>query len=157
MRSFDAGTAAGSHLDYREYRALDAIERLGPVSLKQIAGLLAAPKTTLHYMLNKLVGAGYAERATGSRRGTPVFTISPAGRRAVEGAALALLRAPFAQALVAMPEAEVEQCLQAVRSVWERCGAGEVNRALAAEATLIGAGQAEWLRRQPPPGAAPAP
>lgn len=139
VRSFDACIGAViPGMTYSEFRTLVCVSRFGPLSLKHISDIIALPKTTMHYTLNKMEAAGHIERAMGKRKGTPVFTITPTGQAAWEQGSLALLRTPWSSALLTLETEALEHAVIDLRLAWEGLSDAKLEEALRLEAAFVG-------------------
>lgn len=150
MRSVDLTMSAKDQaLDYQDFRALGCVLTHGPITLKQAAEALQLPKTTLHYIMQKLTAASYMERSIGKKRSIPFFAITPAGREVWGRQAQALFDGPFGRALTRLSDAELAARLEAVRDLWVDAGEGAQNETIFLEATILAVAVAESLLSGP--------
>lgn len=146
VRSLDTSlSTTGLPIAYADFRALGCVLTLGPTTLKHAADTLGLPKTTIHYIMQKLEAAGYIERTTVRKKSTPVFSVTPAGREAWGQAVQALLEGPFGKALTRTTDEQLAGLMDAIRRIWTDAGAALQNETIFLEATVLAVSAAELL------------
>lgn len=140
VRSLEASMQAlDPPLDYASFRTLGAVLTLGPTTLKQVTQQLELPKTTIHYIIRKLIAAGYVERSTIEAGSTPSFSCTAAGEALWERAAEAFLAGSLGRALTRLTDEELAGALNRARRLWGVAGAERQNAAIFMESALLAA------------------